>query len=456
MTSDQATFLLETSLPALKNEYRTTKNVIAAIPLDKGDYRPDEISKSALDLAWHIVATENRFLDAVLTGAFDLTPNPRPDSVKTSADLLALYQQDFEPRFEKLSQLGPETLLTIVDFRGLFQHTGSDVSALRDAPHRPPSRPVVDVSAADGREGAVDLRRKLRRRAGSHGVAAERVTCAACCHSSLQSPLFAADAKYDGARVHYESYGKGKEAVVFVHGWTCDLTFWRGQAAVYEKHRALLVDLPGHGQSDKPDVSYTQERFARAIEAVMKDAHVDRAVLVGHSMGGPVALTFLRLFPAKTKAIVFVDAYVPQAPKDAAEKAAQAARMAPFLKSLQEPNYRDVTQKMIEGMFSDKTTPAMREEIRSKMGVTPQHVLASAMEGMFAVEPFRPAESYNIPAMAIVATLRPGDEAQLRAVFPNLRKYEAWPGSGHFLMMESPDRFNAALEQFLSSIEPRH
>ena len=271
----------------------------------------------------------------------------------------------------------------------------------------------------------------------------------------LASALFAADATYDGARVHYESYGKGKEAVVFIHGWTCDLTFWRGQAPVYEKHRALLVDLPGHGQSEKPDVAYTQERFADAVEAVMKHAGVDHAVLVGHSMGGPVMLTFLRLFPSKAKAIVFVDAYVPQAPKDDANKAAQAARMTPFLKSFHEPDYRDMTQRMIEGMFSDKTTPAMREEIRSKMGATPQHVLASAMEGMFAVEPFKPGESYNIPAMAIVATARPGDEAQLRAAFPNLSKYEAWPGSGHFLMMESPDRFNASLENFLSSMEPR-
>src|SRR6266513_3870738 len=109
------------------------------------------------------------------------------------------------------------------------------------------------------------------------------------------------NAVYDGARVHYESYGKGKDAVVFIHGWTCDLTFWRSQAPVYEKHRSLLVDLPGHGQSDKPDVPYTQERFARGAEAVMRAAGIERAVVVGHSMGGPVALTFLRLFPAKTR-----------------------------------------------------------------------------------------------------------------------------------------------------------
>jgi pimeloyl-ACP methyl ester carboxylesterase len=269
------------------------------------------------------------------------------------------------------------------------------------------------------------------------------------------SAMFAADATYDGSRVHYESYGKGSDAVVFIHGWTCDLTFWHGQAPIYEIHRALLVDLPGHGQSEKPDVAYTQERFARAINAVMRDAGVERAVLVGHSMGGPVALTFLRLFPNKARAIVFVDAYVPQTPKDEADRAAQSARMGPFLRSLREPAYRETTQKMIESMFSDKTTPAMREEIRSKMAATPQHVMASAMEGMFAIEAPKSGESYSVPVMAIVAASpgRANDEAHLRVVFPNLRKYEAWQGSGHFLMMESPARFNTALEQFLVSLD---
>jgi pimeloyl-ACP methyl ester carboxylesterase len=264
--------------------------------------------------------------------------------------------------------------------------------------------------------------------------------------------LMAADATYDGSRVHYESYGKGQEAVVFIHGWTCDLTFWRGQAPVYEKRRALLVDLPGHGQSDKPEVAYTQERFARAIDAVMRDAKVERAVLVGHSMGGPVALTFLRLFPARTKALVMVDAYVPQAPKDDAERARQQAQMDPFLRSFNAPNYKETVQKMIEGMFSEKTTPAQREEIRAKMAATPQQLLASAMQGMFALEAPKAGETYALPVMAIVAptNARPGYEARLRAVFPNLRKFELWEGSGHFLMMESPDRFNRSLEEFLA------
>jgi uncharacterized damage-inducible protein DinB len=119
---DQAAFLLNTIyLPGLKNEHRTTKTVIAAIPLDKGDYRPNEISMSALGMAWHIVMAENRFMDAVLTGAFDLSPYPMPESIKNSQDLLAFYTEGFESRIEKLEKMSNEDLLKIVDFRGSFQ-----------------------------------------------------------------------------------------------------------------------------------------------------------------------------------------------------------------------------------------------------------------------------------------------------------------------------------------------
>jgi uncharacterized damage-inducible protein DinB len=119
---DQANFLLHgVYLPGLKNEQRLTKSIIEAIPLDKADYRPDGISKSALDLAWHIAATEMRFMEAVAAGAFDLSPRPLPDSIKNSADLAAWYSDNFAARFDKLTKLSNEQLLTIVDFRGMFQ-----------------------------------------------------------------------------------------------------------------------------------------------------------------------------------------------------------------------------------------------------------------------------------------------------------------------------------------------
>ena len=85
MTPDQATIILENvGLPTANAEHPVTKRVIGAIPPNKVDYRPDDIVKSAIDLAWHIVTAEVRFLNAVSSGAFDLTPMPRPDSIRTA------------------------------------------------------------------------------------------------------------------------------------------------------------------------------------------------------------------------------------------------------------------------------------------------------------------------------------------------------------------------------------
>jgi uncharacterized damage-inducible protein DinB len=122
MQPDQASFLLhEAFLVNFKNEHQVTKKVIQAIPLDKGDYRPDEISKTALDLAWHIAATEMRFMDAVVAGQFDFTPRPRPESIANSVDLLAWYEENFASHVDQLANLSGDQLAKMVDFRGMMQ-----------------------------------------------------------------------------------------------------------------------------------------------------------------------------------------------------------------------------------------------------------------------------------------------------------------------------------------------
>jgi uncharacterized damage-inducible protein DinB len=119
---DQAAFVLHgVYLPGLKNEHRITKSIIEAIPADKGDYRPDAISKNALDLAWHIAVTEMRFMEAVAAGEFDFSPRPLPDSIKNSQDLAVWYAANFESRFEALTKLSNEQLTKVMDFRGMFQ-----------------------------------------------------------------------------------------------------------------------------------------------------------------------------------------------------------------------------------------------------------------------------------------------------------------------------------------------
>ena len=121
LSPEQAKLILGMAMPTLKTEHQTTKRVIEAIPLDRGDYRPDAISKTALELAWHIVAAEKRFFSAISAGAFDFSPIPRPETVRNSAEIAAWFDETFSASLQKLDGLTGEQLVKSIDFRGLFQ-----------------------------------------------------------------------------------------------------------------------------------------------------------------------------------------------------------------------------------------------------------------------------------------------------------------------------------------------
>ncbi len=250
-------------------------------------------------------------------------------------------------------------------------------------------------------------------------------------------------ATLDGARIRYQSYGKGREALVLIHGWTCNLDNWRDQVPDFAKrNRVIALDLPGHGQSDKPELAYSVDLFARAVDAVMRDAKVERAVLVGHSMGTPIARQFYRNYPQKTLAIVIVDGGLrPFGDKQTRER---------FLATLRAPDYKEATTPMFVAMAGPYLTAETLGRIRTSFLNTPQYVLVSAMEGMNDDSIYGP-DKMNVPVLAILAKspFWPADTEQFfGGIAPNLDFY-MWEGVGHFLMMEKPKQFNEALIVFL-------
>jgi len=121
ISPEQASFLLQYTLPTLKNEHRITSSVIEAIPQGQADYRPDPNSKTAIELAWHVVAAEHRFYGGIVGGAFDFTPIHRPENVRTPAEIAQWYDDSFARNFDTFPNLSGEQLAKIVDFRGMFQ-----------------------------------------------------------------------------------------------------------------------------------------------------------------------------------------------------------------------------------------------------------------------------------------------------------------------------------------------
>ena len=261
-------------------------------------------------------------------------------------------------------------------------------------------------------------------------------------------------ARFDGLKVHYESYGAGGEALVFIHGWACDLTFWRGQEPLYNQpnRRALLIDLPGHGSSDKPHRAYPIEFFARAVEAVMRDARIESAVLIGHSLGGPIAYAFLREFPEKASSLVLVDAFVSRHMAGPADRAATAVHFAKIARSMRGAAGEKNFAQRVESCFTKQTPEALRAEIRAKMAATPKYVRIAALSSISSLRPPPDDEIFDLPAIAIQAA-EPGTQARfelMRSIFPRLQ-LNSWEGAGHFLMLEDPQRFNAEVEQFLAA-----
>ena len=119
LPADQALVARENLIANLRMEHPVTRRVIDAIPLDKGDYSPDAVTKSAVDLAWHIVAAEHRFLNAVVSGAFDFTNTGRPADVATSADISRWYAGVFDQDMRELAALSADQLSKPIDFRGI-------------------------------------------------------------------------------------------------------------------------------------------------------------------------------------------------------------------------------------------------------------------------------------------------------------------------------------------------
>lgn len=247
----------------------------------------------------------------------------------------------------------------------------------------------------------------------------------------------------DGARLHYVSYGKGSEALVLIHGWTMNVDNWRDQIPDFAKrNRVIAIDLPGHGQSDKPQLTYSMEYFARAVEAVMRAAKVKRAVLVGHSMGTPIARQFYRKYPEKTLAIVIVDG--PLRPFG------DQTMMDKFIAGFRAPNYQDTVSKMFDGMFGPSLSPEGRERIKASLMNTPQHVIVSAMEGM-ADPSIWGEDKVTVPVLAVMARnpfFGADIEQRYRSIAPNM-EFLLWDGVGHFIMMEKPKEFNEAVLAFL-------
>jgi pimeloyl-ACP methyl ester carboxylesterase len=251
-------------------------------------------------------------------------------------------------------------------------------------------------------------------------------------------------------RIHYLTQGQGTKTILFIHGWACNAGFWREQVPVFqEKAKLVLVDLPGHGESDKPETDYTMDYFADAVIAVMRDAKVEKATLVGHSMSAPVICKVYAKGPERVAGLVAVDGFL-RRPKMSSEQAEAIA--APYGK----PEYREQVKQMVAYMFSNAGTEALRDRVTEEMLKTPQHVMASAMGEMFNLkQPAWDLAKVDVPVMSINAKSPMWTETYEKYArsLSTRTDYRLIDGTGHFVMLEKPVEFNATLLEMLAKFD---
>jgi len=251
-------------------------------------------------------------------------------------------------------------------------------------------------------------------------------------------------------RIHYVTVGNGSRTIVFVHGWAGNLGFWREQVpALAEKARLVLIDLPGHGRSDKPQTAYTLDFFAGAVLAVLRDAHVDKAIFIGHSMGAAALCRVYHQTPEKIAALVSVEGLLRRPPGTPAEA---RALVGPF----GSPQYLDHARGFISTFFPVPGTDGLRDRVMSEMLATPQHVMLGAMLGMLGPDqPDWILRKVNAPVLVINVRSpwwNDGYETYVRSLSPQ-SDYVLMENVGHFPMLEKPAEFNATLASMLRKFD---
>jgi len=259
-------------------------------------------------------------------------------------------------------------------------------------------------------------------------------------------------ATLDGVHTHYTNYGASEKALLFVHGWSSDETVWKKQAPELAKLiRVLTVDLPGHGQSDqlqsagqseRPEIAYTMDYYARALDAVLHDAGVKKAVLVGHSNGTLVVWQFYRHYPQETAGLVIVDGSL--------RPVGTPEEMEKFIAPLRAPNYAETSGKIIDDITAPMTDPEERAAIRKMMRRTPQRVAVSEFEATLDPALWK-VEKIDVPFLIILANSpfwKADYKPYLESFIPNLQ-YETFDGVSHFLMLDKPQEFNQTVLVFL-------
>jgi pimeloyl-ACP methyl ester carboxylesterase len=169
----------------------------------------------------------------------------------------------------------------------------------------------------------------------------------------------------DGVRIAYEVRGEGSLALVFVHGWSCNRSFWAGQLEPFSRQfKVVAVDLAGHGDSGRNREKWTIQSYGDDVAAVVKKLNLKRVILIGHSMGGDVIPEAALRLPGRVVGLIWLDTYKKLGGGRTPEE------VQAFVAKLR-PNFSEATRDLVRSMFVSTSDPALVGTSRARYVVRP-------------------------------------------------------------------------------------
>ena len=267
------------------------------------------------------------------------------------------------------------------------------------------------------------------------------------CQGGVESPSSANSV--DGVAIRYEVHGAGEPSLVLVHGWSCDRTYWDAQIAHFDdSYRVVTVDLAGHGESGLGRESWTIAAFGQDVVAVVEELGLDRAVLVGHSVGGPVVLEAARRLGDRVIGVVGADTF-----GDVSQTYTQAQvdrMIEPF-----RTDFAAAMRNFVEAVFVAASDSALVEWVIEDMSAAPPEIAIAASLGSvdwWHDELADALRDVRAPIRLINSDMNPTYvEAGRR--YASSFDARVMTGVGHFVMMEDPETFNRLLEELVQQSE---
>lgn len=183
---------------------------------------------------------------------------------------------------------------------------------------------------------------------------------------------------YKNTKISYSDQGKGT-AVVLLHGFYENKEMWNAFVPDFsKKYRIITIDLLGHGQSECLGYVHTMENQADMVHTVLQELKIRKAVLVGHSMGGYIALALAELYPEMMKSLVLLNS---TSRADSEERKANRDRAIIAVKK----NYVACIRMSVANLFSEKNRDILLDEIeyvKLEALKTPLQGIVACQEGM--------------------------------------------------------------------------